>query len=41
MYVSDILLFVPLISSDVKSSEIVITYLTNFFHFAFPQRGIK
>jgi hypothetical protein len=30
MYASDILLFVPLISSDVKSSEIIITYLTNF-----------
>jgi len=31
MYVSDILLFLPLISSDVKSSAIIITYLTNFY----------
>jgi len=31
IYVSDILLFVPLISSDVKSSAIIITYLTNFY----------
>lgn len=31
MYVSDILLFVPLISSDVKSSAIIIIYLTNFY----------
>lgn len=31
MYVSDILLFVLLISSNVKSSTIIITYLTKFY----------
>jgi len=40
MYVFDILLFVPLISSDVKSSAIIITYLTNFYILLF-HKGLK